>query len=702
MATKSELIEKYGLPGSTSSGGRNSQGYTKNELLVKYGMADIDYAPETYINQYLHDYNSFYDRWANRAKGAGWSEAMSGADRMREEYDRLSKRSGVISDFLSKNQDAIDPDYYEEVMANLDSAASGYNELLEGYKSLSDYYGQWGSQEEYDSWVRDYEAQQEAQRQNEQYSQNQQRLQDLLAERDRLQGLENGNSKPGYNHYTNGNSAPVTGSAYGAANQDVPLTEEQKEANRLSETLDWMDYVDKYVGKTYEDNFSGQYSANRMIGRLSQDSSLYWNAYLDDPTEENRRMAETADELIERSSIVNGRALDDDGEMPWITKDLANYAPQFWDQMKYGAGGAIAGAALTMGNPFGAKAGYVAGSAAYGYQTMRGAAFRELIKAGMDEDTARAAANDEAVISSLIEAGDAIKDIVLLGTGSVIDLATKGGATAVKNWLSKAAGKNVVTKLLTALGKYALNAGGEYLEESTQEAVSIANQERDTSGILDLAARAISVYAGAMMDKEDEHRDQIQEAGMGGLRLGLMTGGAQMVGNAAVGSAVGNIRAEMEVGELRPKLRELTAKTLELNQNDKNALRVQAKMDQGDRVSGMDIYKMLLANEEAAAKKDTQIVREAVASRLTELGEQGDIDAISDVIARQAAGDELGRKDFAAIRDSKYAQQIVRELNLLGNQEKQSSFDNKTEGAQWRDNVNASEAKPGLRHGSQR
>ena len=92
--------------------------------------------------------------------------------------------------------------------------------------------------------------------------------------------------------------------------------------------------------------------------------------------------------------------------------------------------------------------------------------------------------------------------------------------------------------------------------------------------------------------------------------------------------------------------------------------------------------------EEAAAKKDAEIVREAVAARLTELGEEGDIDAISDAIARQAAGEELRRKDFAAIKGSKYAQQIVRELNLLGNKEKQSPFDNKTEGAQWRDNVN--------------
>ena len=182
--------------------------------------------------------------------------------------------------------------------------------------------------------------------------------------------------------------------------------------------------------------------------------------------------------------------------------------PQFWDQLKYKAVGTLAGAALTLGNPKGAKAGYVAGSTLYGYQTMRGAAFRELIKAGMDENTARAAANDEAVISGFIECGSAIFDVLAKGAGTGIDFATKGGATAVKNWLSKEAGKNVVTKLLTALGKYALNAGGEYLEESTQEAVSIANQERDSSSILDLAARALSTYLLIMnADSEVDRRD---------------------------------------------------------------------------------------------------------------------------------------------------------------------------------------------------
>ncbi|MGN1015811.1 MAG: hypothetical protein ACI4PL_02330 [Faecousia sp.] len=393
-------------------------------------------------------------------------------------------------------------------------------------------------------------------------------------------------------------------------------------------------------------------------------------------------MAKTADELIDRFGAVNADTLADDGTMSWISKDLANYAPQFWDQLKYQAAGAAIGAA-TM-NPLGIKAGYVAGSAMYGYQTMRGAAFRELIRAGIDEQTARAAAMDEAVISSLIEAGDSLIDLVTMGGGKVIDIATDGGLTALKKLAATQSGKNVVTKALTALGKYVLNAGGEYIEESTQEAVSIANQERNSSGLWNLLGRAVSVYAGAMTDKEDEHREQIQEAGMGGLRLGLMTGGAQMVGNATVGRAVGNFRAEMAVGDLRPKLQELTAKTLELNPDDKNAKRVQGKIQNGKNVSGMEIYKMLVSTEESAAKRDADIVREAVSARLAELGETGDIDAISDVISRQASGEELRRKDTEVVHGSKYGNQILSELGLVDNADGVSE-----EGAKWRGGVDA-------------
>lgn len=858
MATYEEIRDQYGLskPKSGSSGGseysklRQEYGLTGqpgktasyNDMRAQYGLTRVEDNPEEYINSYFRNVDQFYRSGIDRFNSLGVGDAAGTYKNFRDTASQYRIQENNIRYYLKNNEANIDPEVYASIIADMDSYGRGISSLQDQYRAIADYYNQWGSQEEYDTWQRDYAAYQEQQnyQQNKEklqalqeerrrldisahssdnpflstydlsnyvggkspdnqdllHQQNQQRMQVLDGDIERLQaavdqyeqrvwngdghvkdaktyfdtipasdgltdedrkeqisqiddriqqlefelnGLYNDAGVASLGDYITGKEnelnqlkserdALILGGEHTKQDEEYirlgeaqrnknsilngydfgyeslsleevmqmqdaykQLSEANAEVRRFQSTVDWLDYVDEYTGKKYDDNFFGQYQANRVLGRLSQDSSLYWNAYLDDPSEENRRMAETADEMIQKLSIVNSETLADDGTLPWISRDLANYMPQLWDQLKYKAVGTLVGAALTMGNPKGAKAGYVAGSTLYGYQTMRGAAFRELIKAGIDEDTARAAANDEAVISSLIEAGDAILDLAMLGAGSAIDLATKGGATAVKNWLSKAAGKNVVTKLLTALGKYALNAGGEYLEESTQEAVSIANQERDSSGILDLAARALSTYLLIMNADSEEEQDkqaQMREAGMGGLRLGLMLGGGEMAGNAAVGSVVGNIRAEIEVGALRPKLQELTAKTLELNPNDKNALRVQAKMEHGKKVSGTEIYKMLMANEEAAAKKDAEIVREAVAARLTELGEKGDIDTISEVIARQAAGEALGRKDFAAIQGSKYAQQIVRELNLLGDQGKTSPFDNKTEGAQWRDNVN--------------
>lgn len=843
MATKNDLTKKYGLSSSADEESGASTGYTKDklvekyglsstgiskkDLLEKYGIVSIDNKPEDFINLYFQDYNNFYDKWSSSAQNAGWTDAMSGSSQMQTEYGNLQKRSGIIRNYLDQNRDWINPDYYDEVISNLDVANSGYQTLHDAYNSLAEYYGQWGSQEEYDTWVQDYEAEQERQRQYDLYQQSKKRLQELQEERDRLaptvsisdvpllgtyylsvyRGLHDSeerdlvreqnrqrlqvlegdiarlqaavdeyeagvwgaeghvadaqsylspsNTLPpdgitaedreqrlaeiesqisdletqniGYerglpydstgnvsrkiqsnnqkiaelkeekrNLLLDGSStererlgyqlefamqdyAASTGAAQSTARIGTPeaieatqnsgrrAAEANAERFRIADAIEWLDYVDEYTGKKYDDNFFGQFGANYTLGRLSMDSSLFWDAYLFDPSEENRRMAETADELIARFSMVNSETLADDGTLPWISRDLANYIPQFLDQMKYKAAGTVSGAALTMGNPWGAKAGYTAGSAVYGFRTMRGAAFRELINAGIDEETARAAAMDEAFISSLIEAGDAILELATLGGGKVIDLITGGGATALKKLATTAAGKNVVTKLLAALGKYLLNAGGEYIEESTQEAVSIANQERDSSGILDLAGRAIENYllmfADAETEEEQAKKEQMQEAGMGGLRLGLMLGGGEMVGNATIGNAVGNIRAEMVVGELRPKLQELTAKTLELNPNDKNALRVQKKLEQGKNVSGMEIYRMLIANEDAAAKKDADIVRESAAARLAELGETGDIEAIADAIARQAAGEQLRRKDLALIRDSKYGQRVVNELN---------------------------------------
>ena len=102
--------------------------------------------------------------------------------------------------------------------------------------------------------------------------------------------------------------------------------------------------------KDYKDNFLGQFKANYALGDLSEESNLAVSEYLSNPTEENKLKAERAVALKEAflKNTSAQEALDDENaKATWVTKDLANYLPQFKNQQIAGLKGAAPGAAAT-------------------------------------------------------------------------------------------------------------------------------------------------------------------------------------------------------------------------------------------------------------------------------------------------------------------------------------------------------------------
>ena len=329
-------------------------------------------------------------------------------------------------------------------------------------------------------------------------------------------------------------SAPKSAAA-GQNVKPVEQTEQEKAFEQASQRIwelerekDALSYIQDNVGKTYDDNFLGQFGASYTLGRLTQDESLAWNKYLDNPTEENRAYAEAIGQVISAFQLENQEVLADDATLPWVSQSLANYLPQVADQVKYGAVGAVSGGTVgsvipVLGTAAGIKAGITAASGVYSYQTMRGAAFKTLLDLGVPENVAREAANDEAVVSSAIEMADTGIDLLTLG-GKELILALTGGTAKTA---AKKGAESAVKKFLKALGKYGLNVAGEWTEEATQQAVSIANANRvetgDMNGILDLAGDAAKVFGKALWDKEDKNRAEILEAGeQGAIVAGLM------------------------------------------------------------------------------------------------------------------------------------------------------------------------------------
>lgn len=246
-----------------------------------------------------------------------------------------------------------------------------------------------------------------------------------------------------------------------AKRADEKASELRREVEKKQRGVEGIKYKQNYQDITQDSSFTGQFSANYDIGQMGEDEALAWNTYLNDPTEENRIYAESVSAAREAYMARNQEALEADTGNSWISKDLAGYLPQFLGQniagIKGGLGGAAAGTVLPVaGTAAGAKAGYAAGRALYGYETARGRVFKSLLDAGVPEDQARLAANDEAIVSSVIEGGDAVIDMLTLGFGNLLK---KGGTAAAKSTLPK------------ILRNYGINIGSEGLQEWTQEGV---------------------------------------------------------------------------------------------------------------------------------------------------------------------------------------------------------------------------------------
>lgn len=420
--------------------------------------------------------------------------------------------------------------------------------------------------------------------------------------------------------------------------------------------LDRVDYVNKYADRAYEDNFTGQYSANKLVGRLTQDQSLAWTKYIDDPTPENKAYAEAIDQLITQAQINNENVLDDEGNiLPWVSKSLANYMPQFLDQLKYqGVSGLIgAGVGSAFGAPdIGAKAGVIAGSGAYSWKTMRGAAFKNLLDMGVNEDVAREAANDEALISTMIEMADTGIDLFTLGTGKVINMITGGGLKALIKKGTEATAKNSIKKYLAILAKYGVNIAGEGLEEETQEAVSIANENRVVGGNSGegLAGDAWDVFwDDYVMGEDKDNHDRIAQAGAEGRKIAAMMGGATIAGTSIAPNVIQNA-ADTRTGkqfrnqwgtDYNEAVQELIATGKEFSDDtasNRLANKLQGRLDAGKQLQPRQVTSLwrsnVLAQQQIERAADTLGKNGSKAFKKAIVGYESDSDKIFSEFAK--------------------------------------------------------------------
>ena len=383
-------------------------------------------------------------------------------------------------------------------------------------------------------------------------------------------------------------------------------SDELKTANedltKASGLLNVKNLSDKYPAMSYGSDFLGRSAANYAVGDIQQKEFLAWNNYLDNPTEAARNTAEALSELGAEVTAANEEGLKDH---KLISGTLMSYLPQLKGQLQHAAAPAAAG--LLMGGGAGAAVGYNAGQAHYGYEIMRGAAFKTLVEFGVDEETARKAATNEGVISSLIEFGGGLVELASMGT-SAIGKAVFGSATkklATKD-LGKALGKYMSADKVKAVGKelakFGINIGSERLEEGTQEAVSIANEQLAKAGETGrgaLIATAADIFVDAHTNKNSPYRERVLSAEAEGGKIGGLMFGAGAVGIQGTGKLYSTVRenaAYAKAGrQIKGRDEAFDALLQSASQNEKfkdTAERIQQKVINGEDVSDREVGKL--------------------------------------------------------------------------------------------------------------
>lgn len=339
--------------------------------------------------------------------------------------------------------------------------------------------------------------------------------------------------------------------------------EEARQQAELRKRLATLDLIDNYGQRNHEDTYGGYIKSQYDIGQLGQDQARAWSAVMRNPTAANLEYAQHVDSMIEDYTQRNQKALDPTGNHLFYSEDApewlqkagkwadetiganVQYLPQAKEQFFASIVPAVLG--LMAGGVTGGKLGYSLGTALYSASTMAGSAYQALRELGADHETAKQLATDEAFLSSLIEGADTFADLSLFGFGKA---AGKLGANVGKAGLVQAAkqfGASGAGKALGFLG----NIAQEGLEEGTQQAVSIANQERYLRGY-DPAEENFFQQVGGLtgdaarifwngLKRDDPNHQEIMESAKGGAQVAIGMGALGFGTGAVTNRVMGDI-----------------------------------------------------------------------------------------------------------------------------------------------------------------
>lgn len=93
------------------------------------------------------------------------------------------------------------------------------------------------------------------------------------------------------------------------------------------------------------------------------------------------------------------------------------------------------------------------------------------------------------------------------------------------------------------------------------------------------------------------------------------------------------------------------------------AEKYQAKLNSGGNLTGAEIHRLVIANEQQFYSEDMDAIKQAAENRLVELGEFEKASDVAAVLAKLAAKQKLTAAEKAIVQNSKYGQRVANEMN---------------------------------------
>ena len=639
----------------------------REEMRKKYDPGT--FVNEDYINSFLTDAKAFAiglpSAYNNMGFGSGATDAYAVTNKTAQD---LAKRRTAIERYLKKNGSQYDPESLKSFQSYLEQLGKETGSSMYSFYEASKFYSQFESEDIYNAWrnkedfISEYISDPEKAMATMEYEHDWIREADRRAERDRVLGAVDFQD---YSKYTSTAQDGFFKPEYADAAYEI-INRNNDAWNQVALGQAWGKYSDKERAnlRSYEhmtDEEVGIY--NYFYATEGQKRA---QEYLDSIQEVlNARVAgdtfaamegKTARELLygvaagfdqANSGLVNLFNTKDAYIAPssvqmasgMVREDMKDVGPNLPDWM----GGASLGqaaydfttttanmapsiltsVAVGMLNP---AAGAAVGNALMG-ASAAGNAYQEKLNLGYTQEQART--YGLMVGTSEVVLGKLLGGISKLGGGTLSKI-------AIKN-LDKV--DNVLARFAKSMGgRILMNAGSEALEEGLQT--------------------VLEPYLWQAVSGEEANVEW--EEALYSALMGFATGGLFEGADMAISTSTQNKQAKQIYGTDPDAL---VGEALEIDPDNAFAQRMQGRLDDGKKLSGGQLNKLVQQNEAAMTAQDMSAIQAAAAQRLTELGETGDVNTIAAALAKQAAGEKLSRAEQQAISESKYGQRVANELN---------------------------------------